>query len=95
MMLVLVAIVTAALGCHIFLFDDSLAAEPPPVTRIFVLNSPSSRSAGSDAIVTFDTSGKGGIFFGSQNRVEGARDLVCSPIKPMDCSAPAKPSMCP
>ena len=82
MILALVAMITAVLSCDIFLFEDALAAEPPPVTRIFVLNSPSSRSAGSDSILTFDALGKGGIFFGSQNRVEGARDIVCSPIKP-------------
>ena len=82
MMLALIAIVSAALSFHIFITEDALAAEPPPVTRIFVLNAPSSRSAGSDSILTFDTLGKGGIFFGSQNRVEGARDIVCSPIKP-------------
>ena len=77
-----VAMITAVLTCGIFFLEDVLAGEPPPVTRIFVLNAPSSRSAGSDSILTFDALGKGGIFFGSQNRVEGARDIVCSPIKP-------------
>jgi len=77
----LVAMITAVLTCSI-LFEDALAAEPPPVIRVFVLNAPSSRSAGSDSILTFDALGKGGIFFGSQNRVEGARDIVCSPINP-------------
>ena len=82
MMLALIAIISAALSFHVFISEDALAAEPPPVTRIFVLNDPSSRSAGSDSILTFDASGKGGIFFGSQNRVEGARDVICSPIQP-------------
>jgi hypothetical protein len=77
-----VAMITAVLACSIFFLEDALAAEPPPVTRIFVLNAPSSRSAGSDSILTFDALGKGGILFGTQNRVEGSRDLVCSPIKP-------------
>lgn len=81
MTLGLVAII-AVLGCHIFISADAFAAAPPPVTRIFVLNAPSSRSAGSDSILTFDALGKGGIFFGSQNRVEGAGDIACSPIKP-------------
>ncbi len=81
MILALVAMISAAI-CNIFLIENSLAAEPPPLTRIFVLNQPSFKSAGPDSILTLDRFGKTGILFGTQNRVEGARDLVCSPIKP-------------
>jgi hypothetical protein len=75
-----VAMIIAGLACSTFFFEDALATEPAP--RIFVLNAPSSRSGGSDSILTFDALGKAGILFGTQNRVEGTRDLVCSPIKP-------------
>jgi hypothetical protein len=77
-----VAMIIAGLACSTFFFEDALATETAPVTRIFVLNAPSSRSAGSDSILTFDALGKAGILFGTQNRVEGTRDLVCSPMKP-------------
>jgi len=82
MILALLAMISATFTLNVFFFHDAIAVEPPPVTRVFVLNAPSSRSAGSDSILTFDASGKGGIFFGTQNRVEGARDIVCSPIQP-------------
>ena len=82
MMLALIAIVGAPLSLNIFISQDSIAAEPSPVTRIFVLNGPSTKSAGFDSILNFDSFGKSGILFGTQNRVLGARDLVCSPVKP-------------
>ena len=47
-----------------------------------MLNAPSTKSEGPDSILTFDSFGKSGILFGTQNRVLGARDLVCSPVKP-------------
>ena len=78
--LALIAVISAA--ASVLVCKDSFAAEPARESRIFVLNEPSAISAGFDSVLTFDTFGRSGIVFGTENRVLGARDIACSPLKP-------------
>jgi len=78
--LALIAIISAAAA--VLVSKDAFAAEGAGGSRLFVLNAPSTGSAGFDSILTFDPSGDGGILFGAHNRILGARTVVCGPVEP-------------
>jgi hypothetical protein len=45
---------------------------------LFVLNSPSTVSLGSDSILTFDSFGHSSVFFSAAHNLQGLRDIACS-----------------
>lgn len=50
--------------------------------RFFVINSPSTESAGADSILTFDSLGESSVFFGANHDLGGLRDIAVSPNFP-------------
>jgi DNA-binding beta-propeller fold protein YncE len=55
---------------------------------IFVVNSPSAASEGTDSILTFDARGYGTVFFGAKHNLMGLRDIACDPKRPRHIFVP-------
>ena len=56
--------------------------EDRPPSSLFVVNSPSVASRGSDSLLIFDFRGNSRTFFSSKNNFIGLRNIACDPKKP-------------
>jgi len=71
----------AGLLCVCLLFHAHfLFAEDRDASKFFVINSPSTESAGVDSILAFDSQGNSNVFFGVTNDLVGLRDIACGPL---------------
>jgi len=51
-------------------------------STLFVVNSPSGSSEGTDSILIFDARGYGAVFFSAKHNLVGLRDIACDPKNP-------------
>lgn len=67
----------------VFLFAPAcLFAETPPSSKFFVLNSPSTASAGPDSILVLDLEGNSSTLVDTRLNIMGADDVACDPMDP-------------
>jgi hypothetical protein len=67
---------------HLFA-QQQTASDPDSSVRrshgiVFVLNSPSTESLGSDSILTFDSLGHSSVFFSASHNLQGLNDIACN-----------------
>jgi hypothetical protein len=62
-------------GCTALVAQQQTSSEAHSVA---VLNSPSTESAGSDSILTFDSLGQSSVFFSASLNFQGLDDIACS-----------------
>jgi hypothetical protein len=61
---------------------EPVLGEDRSASTIFVINSPSAVSEGTDSILTFDGRGDGTVFVGTQQNLVGLSQIACDPRNP-------------